>query len=372
VAFIFGAAQFLVVLNGNLAALLHARRTVGELAIINVAAKLLWGLGVGVALLLHLDLYGLAFAFLASESARTLALLPLVRRHLGILMVCDPRAVKAVVLASLPFYLHQAAITVYAKIDIGMLAVLSNDAEVGWYGSAANLAGLSFLISPLIGWVLLPLLSRAAARSEEEMFAIFRWTVRVLVLLTLPLALCICIGADVWVRYLFGATFMPATLSLRILAPVLVLTYLAMLASTCLVLLGRAWTITGIALGGLIVDPILNAVLVPRAMRWLGPGGAGAGAATACVLAEVATTIALFVALGGRAFDRANTVAIGKAIFGCLLVAAADVLLRPLGVARLAIDAVAYASLLFALRVVKAEDVRKAIALIRGLRSRAA
>jgi O-antigen/teichoic acid export membrane protein len=368
--FVFGAAQFLLVLNGNLAALLHARRTVGELAVVNVAAKVLWGLGVGLSLLLHTGLLGLAVAFFAAELARTIVLVRLVRRHVGLRLVCDARAVKAVVVACLPFYLSQAANTVYAKIDIGMLAALSNDAEVGWYGSAANLAALSFLIAPLIGWVLLPLLSRAAVRSEAEMFAIFRWTVRVLVLLTLPLALCICIGADVWVRGLFGATFAPATLSLRILAPVLVLTYLAMLASTCLVLLGRAWTVTGIALAGLVVDPILDFVLVPRGIRWLGPGGGGAGAATACVLAEAATTVALFVALGPRAVDRTLALAIGKALSCCLLVAAADVLIRPLGPARLAIDAAAYASLLFAARVVKADDVHQALALIRGLRPR--
>ena len=369
---VFGAAQFLVVLNGNLAALLHAKRTVGKLAVINVAAKILWGLGVGAALLAHVDLVGLAVAFLAAESARTLALLPLVRRHLGIRMIWDTRAVKAIVVASLPFYLNQMAITVYSKIDIGLVALLSNDVEIGWYGSAANLAGLSFLISPLIGWVLLPLLSRAAARSEAEMFAIFRWTVRVLVLLTLPLALCICIGADVWVRTLFGATFLPATLSLRILAPVLVLTYLAMIASTCLVLLGRAWTVVGISFAGLLVDPILNLLLVPPAMRWLGPGGAGAGAATSCVLAETATTAALFVALGARAVDRANAVAIGKAISCCLLVAGADVLLWPLGPARLVVDAAAYPALLFAAGVVTAADMNQAMGLIRGLRARGA
>ena len=64
--------------------------------------------------------------------------------------------------------------------------------------------------------------------------------------------------------------------------------------------------------------------------------------------------------------------AIGKAVVCCLLVAGADVLLRPLGPARLAIDAAAYASLLFALGVVKAEDAKQGIVLLRGLRSRGA
>ncbi|MFT3768679.1 MAG: oligosaccharide flippase family protein [Minicystis sp.] len=367
--FVFGVAQILAAQNGNMAALLHAARTVGGLAIVNVGTKLLWGACVALALYLDLDLLGLALAFVVSETARAVLLFAFVRRHLGIRLTWDARAVRAVVVASLPFYLNQVAITAYAKVDVSLLAVLSNDAEVGWYGSASNLAALSFLVSPLVGWVLLPLLSRAAARSPEEMLSILRWTLRAIVVLMLPLTLIIGLGADYWVPLLFGEAFTPALTSLRILAPVLVVTYLAMLAATCLTLLGRAWTVTFISIGGLAGNLALNALLAPRALAWLGPGGAGAGAAAALVTAEIVMTAALFAAIGARAFDRASVKSIAGAIASAALVTAVDAALRPLGAARFAVDAVVYAGLHLAFGVVSTSDVARARGLVRALRS---
>jgi O-antigen/teichoic acid export membrane protein len=359
VVFVFGGMQFFTVLNGELAALLHASCTVDELAVVNVVVKVLWAALVGGAIVARLGLAEMAIAFLIVEVLRTALLVPLARRHLGIRLRWSSSAVKMVIVASLPFYLAQVANTVYSKVAVSMLSVLSNDTEVGWYGAAFNVAGLSFLVSPLIGWVLLPLLSRARARSEAEMFAILRRALTAVLLLVIPVALLLGVGADVWVRCLFGAAFLPATLGLRILAPMFVLTYVATIAWTCLILLRRAWTVAAVAVFGLAVNPVLNAAIVPRALRWLGPGGACAGAATALVVTELCVTAALLGAIGPRTFDRPSAAALGKALGCCLLVIGADALLRPLGFARLAIDAALYASLFFALGGARLEDVKQ-------------
>lgn len=370
VVFIFAVAQFVIVLSGNLAALLHAARTVGELAVVNVAAKLLWGATVAVAVLVQPTLEGFAITFLFVEVARMVALLWLVRRHLGMRIAWDPRAVRAVLFASLPFCVAQVANTIYSKIDVGLLAILSTDTEIGYFGSASNLASLSFLIAPLISWVLLPLLSRAAARSQEEMFALLRGSIRAVMMLVIPMTLLIGVGADVWVRYLLGQAYAPATLSLRLLSVEFVLTYLAMIATMCLPLLNRSWELTALSLVGIVVDPIFNILLVRRAARWLGPGGASAGAALSQVLAETFVTAALLFSIGPRAFDRESLSSIGKAILCSLVVIGADALLRPLGPARLAIDGALYLALAFAAGAVRPLDVKRAIELMRRKRSR--
>jgi O-antigen/teichoic acid export membrane protein len=369
IVFVFGFAHFVMGASGNVAALLHASRTVDELAVVNVVSKVLWGAAVGVALLVRPDLVELAVAFLLIEAARLLALLSLARRHVGLRLTWNPRAVKAVLLASLPFCVVQVANAIYGRLDVSLLGMLSNDTEVGLFSAASNLAGLSFLLSPLISWVLLPLLSRAAARSQAEMFTILRGAIRSVMMLVIPITLMVVLGADVWIRYLFGADFAPAALCLRILAPAVVLTYLAMIVGMCLPLLDRAWEVTALSFIGLVVDPVLNAVLVPRASRWLGPGGASAGAATASCLAELVVAAALLVTIGARAFDRASLSSIGKAILCCLVVSGADALLRPLGPARLAIDATLYMALVFLLGAAQLEDVRRAIELMRRKRS---
>jgi O-antigen/teichoic acid export membrane protein len=357
VVFVFGAAQLLVSLNWSLSALLHATRAVSGLALVNVASKVLWGGCVALTVALGPRLESLALAFVAAEAARALVLGRLVRRHLGLRLRLDPRAVKVVILASLPFYLNQVAYTIYSKLDVSVLSVLSSDAEVGFYGSAQNLAGLALLLSPLFGSVLLPLLSRAASRSKEELYAILRRVVEAVMILVLPVSLLMGAGADVWIPGLFGGSFAPATLGLRVLAPVFVFTYLAMMGAITLVLLERAWTVAIVSFAGLAVNLTLNVALVPWALRSLGPGGAGVGAATALLLSEIGVTIALTTSIGKAAFDRALLAFLAKVALGYVAVIALDRALRPLGPARLAIDAAAYAALLVGSGAVKLAEL---------------
>ncbi len=364
VVFTFGAAQMLLTLNGNLAALLHASRNVSELAVINVASKLLWGAGIGLSLKYHAGLAALAAALVLSESLRALALLALTRRYLGLRMEWNPAAVWAVILASFPFYLSQVTNNVYGKIGVSLLSILANDTEVGWYSSALSVAALSLLVAPLVGSVLFPLLARAAGRSQEQMFAIMSRAVRWILLLVLPVSLLLGLGADVWIHALFGDSFAPAARSLQIMAPMFVFIYVAMIVGTCLVLLGRSWMVTAVSFAALALNLALNAALVPRGLGWFGPGGASAAAATAVTLTELAVTAALVFALGARAFERSSVVSGARAVAGSLLVIALDALLRPLGPARLAIDTTAYFLLLFALGALRVEDTKRAAQLL--------
>jgi O-antigen/teichoic acid export membrane protein len=358
VVFVFGAAQLLVSLNNTLASLLHASRAVSGLAIVNVASKALWGLGVAAAVIARVGLVGLALAFLAAEAVRATVLARLAQRHLGLRLRVDPAAVRAVILASLPFYLNTVANTIYGKVDVTLLTLLTNDAEVGFYGAASNLASLALLVSPLVGSVLLPLFSRAAARSPDELFAILRRVVEAVLLVVIPISLFAGLGADVWIPLLFGRAFVPAIPSLRLLAPIFVITYLAMITAASLILLDRAWRVAAISLGALVVNPLLNLALVPVLLRWLGPGGAGAGAALSLLVTEACVTAAMTLSVRARSFDRQSARTLGKALLCCLAVVAVDRVLAPLGPARLAADAVAYVALALAVGAVPVAEIK--------------
>jgi O-antigen/teichoic acid export membrane protein len=358
IVFVFGAAQFLVVLNGNLAALLHASRAVGGLALVNVASKVLWGAGVAVAIVLHAGLVGLALAFLGSEALRSAALLRLVRRQIGLQLRLDWKAIRAVTVACFPFYVIQVANTVYAGIAVTLLSLLASDVEVGWYGTSSNLAGLAFLLSPLVSWVLMPLLARAASRSKEELYATLRRAILTIVPIVMPISLLMGAGADLWVPGLFGGSYEPATLSLRLLAPVFIVTYLAMMTATCLLLVDRAWTVTFVSIAGLIVNPVLVLAFVPRAIASFGDGGAGAGAAAALLLTELLVTAALMTSLGKVVFDRPTLSSLGKAALGYVAMIALDRALAPLGPVRLLFVTLTYVAFLLAVGSVKVAEIR--------------
>ena len=168
VVYVFALAQFFVTMNATLSALLQANGSVGGMSLLAVATKVVWALGVLAAVETGVGLPGVALAYLVSEAVETVVLFLLAHRHLRLVFKVDVGATRAVVLLSLPYYLNLFATTAYGKLDVTLLTLAGSSREVGWYAAASAIASFSLLVTPLIGWVLMPTLARAAARSRDE------------------------------------------------------------------------------------------------------------------------------------------------------------------------------------------------------------
>lgn len=369
-AFLFGLAQSFSQTSNSLAAMLQAARQVRGLAIGNVGAKVLWGVGTLVGLAMHGDLRVLALPLVAGEGARLIVLYVLARRHLGLELRVDGAATRRTLLASLPFYANGVALSIYAKIDVSIMAFLANDHEVGIYGAAANFSSLAMLVAPLIGWVLMPLLSRAAARSPEELTEMLRRSLEGVISLAIPVSLFMGLGSELWIRVAFGARFAASAPSLAILSPMFILTYLAMLQATYLNLLDRGWAVTAVSVMGMCVNPVANVLLVPYCLRTFGEGGAGIGASIAMIVTELASIIAFYMYIGPVAFDRRNVKVIALQLGAALLVIPVHLGLGFLGPARLGVDALLYTVLVV---VTGAVNPRDAVEMVRtAIRNRGA
>ena len=342
---IFGIAYFLVLDNSNLAALLQANTTVSELAFTNVAAKVLWAMLLGLAMFVRAPIEWLVAGFVASEAAKAFVLSRVVRRKMDVRFRIDLKAAATVIAASLPLYTHAMALSLN-RLDITVLTFLTEDnAQVGWYGASVSLAGLALMLGPLLPSVLLPLMSRAHARSTDDLWRVVRAAAEGLIVVALPISLFVALSADVVVTLAFGSAYAPAAVSLRALAPQFFFTYLAALFSMTMVVLGRGWRLTAISIFGVLLNPLLGLLFIPVCARLLGVGGAGAGAALGVVGMEVLVSALMLHSLGRGALDpRTRRVALG-ALVACTLTAGLHVLLAPLGPWRLGLDLVAYAGL---------------------------
>ena len=363
--FLLGIAQVLTNTNLVFAALLHSVGEVNELSYLNVVSKLMYGAGITVALVGGYSVVGVAVAMLASESLRFFCLGFLARKHVRLRFRVDAVALRKVLIASFPFFLGAVATTMYSRIDISIMSFLTSDTEVGWYGAASTLAGISLLLSPLISWVLLPLTTRAAARSEAELMLVSRRAMELILVVAFPVSLFLGVGADYLITGAFGAAFAPAEMSLRILAPTFILTYAAIVTATLLVRLGRGWSVTWVSVAGMVLAPSLNLWLVPLCFAKFGPGGAGIGAAISLTGTELFTTIMMCYLLGKLAFDRRLVVALLKTFLIGAIVVVGDYLMMGLhlGIWRLLIDAVFYFG---AVTLSGALDVRGGLALARS------
>jgi O-antigen/teichoic acid export membrane protein len=356
--FVFGVACFVTAMNQTLAALLHARGTVKALSALNVVTKLVWALGSVLTLVLGWPIVGLPLSLLLSELIKLAGGHVLVRKHLAVVWKLDPLALRVALVASAPMFVNTAAHTVYNKLDVTILEMVAGDREVAWYGAASLLAGMTLMIAPIIGWVLMPLFARARARSEAEYTQVLRRSLEVVLTFAFPTALMMALGARLWVTLLYGAAYEPAAVSLALLSPLFVLTYVAMINATSLIVTGRAWAQALVSISGVGINPLLNWAFVPFAMRTWGEGGAGRGAAGAQLGTELAVTAMMAVLVGARAFDRRTVGMIARTLVVCAAVWGLDALLleRVPSVARLVLDVIAYLALAIATGAVQLRE----------------
>jgi O-antigen/teichoic acid export membrane protein len=362
VVFIYGVAQFFVTANATFSAMLHAKGRVGAMSVLAVATKIVWAAGVLAGMYTGAGLWAYAAAYLASEAIETGVLWMLAQSHLGLAFRVDGPATKAMLVASLPYYLNVFATTAYGKLDVSLLEFMASTEEVGWYGAATAVAGLTLLITPLIGWVLMPMFARAAARSRPEFNEQIRRSMELILTVAIPASLMINLGAEFWIHLIFGDAFMPAVLALRVLASMFVLTYVAIVYSIVLVMLDRGWTLTRISLYGLVVNVGLNFALLRPSLRAFGPGGGGAGCALSMLGTEIFVTSCMMAAVGRDAFDKRSLVAIGKSLVAYGVVFLLHRALSGLGHLRLIVDGAAYLVLVLstgALRLREMFDVAR-------------
>ncbi|MBX3231165.1 MAG: oligosaccharide flippase family protein [Labilithrix sp.] len=366
-AVLFGFTQVFIVMNLTFQQMLQAASTVGRLAVANVVAKLVWGGGILGAVLLGAPFWVLPVPMLLAEALKAAFLYAATRAAIGLELRVDLGETKKVLRASLPFFLAIAAVYIGASFDVVLLRELVPDTseEVGWYSAAREIARLSALMMPVLTGVLVPMMSRAMHHDERRFYDLVRRGMEGVCVVSIPFTLLLALGARFAIGLVLRERFLPASDSLEWLAPTFVLSYVNSLLWLALMIMKRSWTITIVSIVGTALLPIFILVAVPLT-RDLGDGKTGMGVAMALSARELVNAVVFLAIMGKRAVDGRALAAIAKSLGICCAVVAAHVALAPLGPARLAIDAVLYATLALATRVVRPSDVRELLRLIKN------
>ncbi|NOK38800.1 flippase [Corallococcus exercitus] len=341
----FAVAQSLIVVNASMAALLHSKGKVAGLSVSNVITKIVWGGGLALMAAFGVGLQWLAVPMVLSEAVKLVISWKLAKEHLDLKFRIDIAATKKVMKACLPFFLTAAALACNGRTDMSLLGKLASKEEVGWYGGAFSIAGLTFLISPIFGWVLMPMMSRAAARSPQELSHLTRRSLEGVLAFTVPVMMAMVLGADLWVRLMCGPGFEPAALPLRVLSPIFVMAYVTMVSSIWLTMSNKEWWVTLAATMGAVVNPLFNLALIPWLYGRIGPSGGATATALSMFLTEVIVTVLFLGRMGRNSFDRRSLLMVAKTAVVCGVCVALDRVLSGAGVApwpRLGLTAATY------------------------------
>jgi O-antigen/teichoic acid export membrane protein len=364
---VFGVTQILMCTNGTLATVLQATTHVGRLAVANVLAKVFWGVGLLLGLHYGAPLWVLALPMLVSEAVRTAFLVPAASISAKLRYRIDRHAVRAVLVASLPYFVGAIAITFGSQLAMSALEFIRTDErEVGWFSAAQNIGSLAMLMHPLLVWVVMPMLSRTRARSEAEMMSVLRRAIQALIIVVTPAITLISAGSELFLRLLKDkGEYVPAALGLSILSLVFLMFYLSILMGNALVISGKSWSVTLISLSAVVLMALFMLIFVPLGRRLFHTGGECAGAAIAVVANEAYVVLAMLSRFNTSPFDRRNIgVLLRSGAVAAVVLLANHVLLR-YGFLRLLADAALYLLLALSVRLVRLQDIRRLIGVLR-------
>ncbi|MFL6127516.1 MAG: flippase [Mycobacteriales bacterium] len=255
--------------------------------------------GVTLALLgvkvLGLTVFGLAVAALSATVAVRWA-----RRLVGVDLRPGARRVAAAARASVPYWTFGVFFMIYLWIDSVMLGLMTPAEVVGYYGVATKLFTTLMFVAVILATATLPRLVAAFEESWERLAVAARAPLELALVVSLPACVGAAMTAGDAVPLLFGASFRPAVPVLVILSLCLPAMYLNIMLNQVLVAAKRPLVWSAVMLGATVVNPAVNAVLIPLAQhRW--QNGA-IGAAASLLVTEMLIVLAGLWVVGRHVF----------------------------------------------------------------------
>jgi O-antigen/teichoic acid export membrane protein len=303
-------------LGGVLLGALQGMQEMQPVAMVGALSK---GLYLGLVALALFGGHGLLGVAIASNIAGGITVvgyaIPLIRR--GVLRgPFDVRSWRVLIVGSLPFFVWQAALMVYGQVDVILLQQFTRDAVVGWYVAAYRIVGIPVFVPVIVAAAVFPALSQAVGRDPTHFAQLARRSLQVVLVLTIPMAIGIMTTAERILEFLhYPDVFRNSIPLIIILAIHIPLVGADMVIGNVLNARDRQrrWALTGVAAA--VLNPSLNALLIPYFDRTLGNGAVGAAGAT--VLTEMFMMMMGLWLLRGSVFDR------GSLTFGarCLMAA---------------------------------------------------
>lgn len=193
--------------------------------------------------------------------------------------------VREVVVGSLSFWASSIFLTVYEYIDSVILGLLAGTTAVGYYAPATRIFSIAIFVPGIVGGATLPLLSRLGADAGEDFSRVGRKTLSLLLTCAVPLTIGLATFAGPLVQIVYGSLYRPSAPVLAVLSLCLVPMFVNMQCGQMLIACNKQWRWTVIMAVSCVVNPLINAMLIPyAAQHW---HNAALGAAWSLLATEV-------------------------------------------------------------------------------------
>lgn len=191
---------------------------------------------------------------------------------------------------ALKIFAMNLVISIYVNLDSVMLGFLKNEAAVGYYAASTRITKSVLGVVQSLGTVLLPRITSLISENRMDEFKeLVNKAVSFMLATSLPLVIGLMFMAAPLIHLFCGDGFEPAILTIRIMAPIILLISLSgIMCWQILFPLNREKLVVYATLTGAVVNFILNLLLIPIYSQY------GAGIATCMAECLVTATTIVF------------------------------------------------------------------------------
>jgi O-antigen/teichoic acid export membrane protein len=165
--------------------------------------------------------------------------------------------------AVLPFAAAVVVGTLYLRLTVVLMSLLSSSTETGYYAIGFSVISVLIAIPSLTVGATLPVLARAARDDSERLTYVLRRLMEVTLILGVGLALALIMGADFVVRVLAGSNDHPAVPVLQLQAIALVTVFVSSTLQYGMLALHMHRQQLIMAAAGLVASAALSFALIP-------------------------------------------------------------------------------------------------------------
>lgn len=170
--------------------------------------------------------------------------------------------------------------SIYSKVDVTMLGVLSTQSAIGIYNNAHKVVEMIIMVATSISAVFLPRLSYFYKENRVEFYRLIEVGINILAFLTFPMMIGVFILAPEIIVVMFGNAFLDGGTTIRIFSVlILIKSFGNLLCYQLVIATGNEKKRLPAYVGAAISNVVLNLLLIPI----LGQNGA----AIASVISEV-------------------------------------------------------------------------------------
>jgi len=232
--------------------------------------------------------HGGVVAFAASNVLMSVSLLLFnlywIRGSLRVSRHVSPTLLRDVAVGGLGFWVGGLLYNFYMYIDSVILGSYAGDTAVGIYGPATRMIAVPMFLPGIIATATLPLLSRLGLGPQHDFVRVSRKTLALLIISSVPLTIGTATFARPLILTVFGPRYADSVSVLQVISLIIPSTFLAIQFYQMIAARDQQWRWNIIMAVGCVVNPLLNLLLIPYALRHWHDGAVGA--AWALVLTE--------------------------------------------------------------------------------------